>query len=236
MGFEDWVMKKIITLLLAVAVTILFGNYEVKAYSPAQFVKTDPSVTDISVNAFGTYYDTYVPLPVKKAYEADGGMFYIIPHNYVRNDVNVSGWNGGNLSNVTGFLDPNGVVPVIYLNSKTVDNSDRYKAGTDSKVIIHELGHYVNLKANQIRNGNYSYDRSSEMEAAFKAECENINLDTVLPESLHDSFVRNSSSSEFYANIFAGLLIDPVNTQMLFPLSSEAVRNDYATIAAVYSY
>ena len=229
-------MKKVITLLLVAVTTVLLGNREVKAYSPAQFVKIDPSVTDISVNTFGTYYDAYIPLPVKMAYEADGGMFYVIPHNYVRNDVNVSGWNGGNLSNVTGFLDPNGIVPIIYLNSKTVDNSNRYKPGTDSKVIIHELGHYVNLKANQIRSGKYSYDRSAEMEAAFQAECGNIKYDTVLPESLHDSFVRNTSSSEFYANIFAGLLIDPVNTQTLFPLSSAAVRNDYATIAAAFSY
>jgi len=229
-------MKKTFIFTTLLVAFVLCTNLTVKGYSTNQFVKTDITVTDASLNAFGTYYDAYVPAPLKKAYESDGGLFYVIPSNYVRSDVDLSGWSGGNLSNVTGFLDANGAVPVIYLNSKVVDNANRYRAGTDTKVILHELGHYVNLKANQLREGSYSYDVTKEMEAAYLSESGNIKYDTALPDVLHNSFLRNTSCSEYYANIFAGLLIDPVNTQALFPLSSMAVQQDYATICAAYPY
>lgn len=224
--------------IIIISVTILTSvavPKDVKAYDPTRVVKYDATVTDNSLASFGADYDYYIPAAVKSAFLSEGGMVYVIPHNLVDSRINLSGWAGGTLSNVTGYLDPNGGYPKIYLNSKVVDNANRYNPGTSDKVVIHEFGHFVCLEANKIRNGSYSYTFSENMKYAFTTECNNYRTVPGMSAVLVSSFDRNTSISEFYANVFAAMILEPANAQAAFPNSCAAINADIAEINGRYA-
>ena len=226
--------RLIISIALASIMTVLVPN-NVKAYDPNRIVKLDATVTDSSVMSFGSAYDRFIPAGVKMAFESEGGMIYVIPHNVVDSRVNLSGWSGGSLNNVTGYLDPNGGYPAVYLNSKVVDNAKRYSPSTSDKVIVHELGHYVCLEANKIRNGYYSYDFTPENQAIINSEFSGYKNTPGMMAVLKSSFDRNVSSSEFYANVFAAMILDPANAQVAFPGTCAIINADIAQINSKFA-
>ena len=226
---------KIMTAIVAAVVVTAVSTRDVKAFDPNRVFKMDATVSDAALMTFGTTYDTYIPAGIKMAFESENGRICVIPHNVVDSRVNLSGWAGGSLSNVTGYLDPNGGAPVIYCNSKVVDNASRYREKVAEKVVIHEVGHFVNLEVNKIRYGSYSYTHTDAMKAAFQAEINNYQNVPNMLSSLYDSFRRNTDMNEYYANIFAGLILDPVNTQAAFPMSCQAVSADVALVNSKYA-
>ena len=224
-----------VALLALTAIVSITASKEAKAYNPMVVLKYDASVTDNALNAFGTTYDQYIPLSIKMAFESEGGKVFVIPHDVVDSRVDLSGWSGGTLSNVTGYLDPNGGFPAVYVNSKTVDNSNRYNPGTYNKVLVHELGHYVCLESNKIRRGSYSYTFSPQMQAAFSAEYNGYTKTPGMQAVLVSSFQRNASLSEYYANVFAAMILDPANAQAAFPISCACINEDIAVINSKFA-
>lgn len=227
------IIKYIMFLIVTIAISSTVHK-DVKAYNPMVVTKYDATITDNSVNAFGSAYDRYIPAAIKAAFESEGGKVYVIPHNLVDPRVNVSGWSGGSLQNVTGYLDVNVGYPALYANSKTVDKALDYPTETSDKVLVHEIGHYVCLKANKIRNGSYSYTYSPQMQAAFNAEYAGYIKTPGMKPVLVSSFKRNASISEYYANVFAAMVMDPVNAQVAFPNSCACINADISQINAVY--
>lgn len=226
--------SRLIALFAITAVITFTVQKDVKAYNPTTVYKYDATVTDNAVNSFGLTYDQYIPAAVRVAFESEGGKVIVIPHNMVDSRVDLSGWSGGSLNNVTGYLDVNSGAPALYVNSKTVDLANRYNPETYKKVMIHEMGHYVCLEANKIRNGYYSYTFSQAMQAAFQTEYNGYKNTPGMLAVLTSSFQRNSSISEYYANVFAAMFLDPANAQAAFPNTCAAIMADLSTINAKF--
>lgn len=221
---------KVLAGLVMAAFVAVLSTADVKAYDPNRILKYDATVTDASWQAFGSAYDRYIPAALKAAFESEGGLVYVLPHNVVDARVDLSGWAGGSLNNVTGYMDPNGGFPKVFLNSKVVDRAGNYHPGTYEKVIVHEFGHYACLEANKIRTGRYSYTFSPQMQAAFQTEYTGYTKTPGMSAVFAETFRRNTSLSEFYANVFAAMILDPANAQIAFPNACAAIAEDMAVI------
>lgn len=196
-------------------------------------VKASVDTSDTSVAAYEMYYMTYISEALRQSYEKDGGVFKVFPpdSNYNGTQINDMGWSKDYPTTTTGYCDLRGAYPVIALTAKVVDQPSRYYANTDKKVIVHEFGHYVNAKANKIRTGSYSYNESPEFENAFKSELANY-ASSSLSDTFKSSFKRTTASYEYYATIYAAMMLEPQAAMAAFPASCALVMQDIALVEA----
>lgn len=192
----------------------------------ASVIKSTTTISDKTVKEFSYYYNV-LPVKLRTLFEVDGGNLVIYPEKQEVSGVIDSGWNSP--GTLTGYYDASNI-PTIYLNEKIIVRKKNFYPATAQRIVAHEFGHYVHTKVNETLYGSKSYYITEEFNQAYVLEIGNFVNIKDMSEGLKQSFSRISSPDEFYANIFAGLILSPKETKKIYPISSSLVEKDIALL------
>ena len=230
------IMKVILGVVMSAA--ILIGS-QIPTNAAVAITKTTADVSDTAVASYSQILSARVPAEVVNAFCKRGGAVSVsntldlaalglIPH----------GWNNVNAASVSGLAmhDALGTsVPLIYLKADLVNNRKGYKPLSAERNICHEFGHFICGQASEIKTGVYNPLTTVDFANLYALEKSGYTNTPKMLGTLTGSFASLNSAEEFYANIAAGLMIDPVNTQAAFPQASAYVMNDINLIKTTYA-
>lgn len=214
--------------LFSTAVLVLFLMLiwlPIRSYADGcNISKCSNVVLDSTVTTYSTYYLSYIPASLQDIYAADGGNIRIYHESDPLPEIDTSGWS--NIGNIIGYFEWSSG-PLIMLSTKPVERASACVTDQAKISICHEFGHYITIKSNILRGISTDYRISDDFEQAFKAEKSNYNKSSCkLPKGYKKNISRTAASVEFYATIFAGLMLYPEDTMATFPRCSALVLDD----------
>jgi len=233
--FHCNIIKKSLTLITTFVLFISFWFTPLTSYADegACVTKCSSSVKDSTVTTYSTYYLSFIPVELQDIYMADGGNIRVYYEYDPLPEIDTSGWT--NTGNIIGYFEW-GSGPLIMLSTKPVERASACACDQAQITICHEFGHYITIKSNMLRGISSDYRISASFEEAFNAERYNYTLSSCnLPTGYKKNISRAAASVEFYATIFAGLMLYPADTIATFPTCSALVMDDMNYIISSYS-
>lgn len=220
------VSKKSIISVTALIVSVALLLLPIRSYADGScpVSKCSASVKDSTVTTYSTYYLSFIPASLQDIYLADGGNIRVFYETDPLPEIDTSGWTSS--GNIIGYFEWSSG-PLIMLSTKPVERPNACVTDQAKISICHEFGHYITIKSNMLRGISTDYRISADFEAAFAAEKNNYTLSSCkLPTGYKKNISRAAASVEFYATIFAGLMLYPEDTMATFPTCSALVLDD----------
>jgi hypothetical protein len=190
--------------------------------------KYNASVKDSTITAYTGFLTGHIPVALRDQFIMDGGDVSVFSEYEYDPVADTSGWSGG--GKVIAYFEWM-TRPQLMISTRPVERAGACKKGLAEMAVCHEFGHYVNVRSSMIKSGKCDYVITGDFRNAYNNEKNNYQRkDCALSTVMVWNMGRVTDPAEYYANIFAGLMIEPAETMRLFPASPAAVLGDIDVI------